>query len=1241
MQHFRLLLTAFAALAVSGSVYAADIDETAKVAVDAAAWNAGGLTATGFSPAITTADGRTAQLAENYNSSTASVTGVILHQNLTGLTAGTYTVKLYANAMLTPNRGIGDDTMTEDGDTTVAFVYAYNGTDTLKTAIKAVRNDNSLSGNGEYTIENVTVGEDGTLELGLLKAKGGTNWNNIQIGALTRIVSEDAALTNAKNNLQAEITAAGEITPTSDALQAAIATAQTALDAADATTESINSALAALKAVEDEVKAANAAAAALEANTKAVEGATPTNPILTTFVVNGTMDADPKSNGWQTTTGAQNQGTATNQTGAFTGKFFENWNPSDYIGSMFQDVENIPNGIYRLDICAFVSKFSAGNQYVYANGDSVALTTGTPTAYQVWTAVKDNKVQVGFTQTAAVNNWSGIDNVSLTYYGEGDDVNAAKNAALYADAETLLNTKQNADVLAALTAAYTADTTASTDETIAALTAAVNNSKTSANAYEAAKKALDDQDALMASTNVYTQAAYDTYKAAHDASLEAYEAGSLTNDEANAIEDPSKVAGWHSANTYDNFLMSAFDADPDAFSGYYINTWSVEGDNDGSHFSVPFFEYWTGDAESLAARTMTATLKVAPGTYGVTAIVRPRVKNDGGSKPEGIYVQVNDGTAVDATNGVAYGQLFVDSVTAIGTVGADSVLNIKFIVDSTSNVSWLAYKNVKYYALNATTNLDFEAGDAIDNGICTYDYDMAKNSTTYSGLQPVTGWTEGENGNGRAAGVFAYGGTPWVGGTGFTAPATNPAGVAEGKALGIVAVWGATAQYTQDVTLPAGTYKITFPIYNSGNGKTAPVKSLFGFITDDGTEYLAPAKSYENEWTNEVVTFTLDKITSGKLSVGYQSPNAGSGANQHLFVDEVKIETTNDAAEYEAALANAKAVLDSAAFVVVTGEERAALDSTIKANETAAADAYVTAKDDLNAAVATFTGAASSYQALADAKTGAAAYNAEAYPYASVEKLNAVQDVLALEATSASDATAKIETVKTALRTVVESNAAAEGVAGATEVVLQNPNAEAAEGWTETSDNNGRISIKNAEPWTSADGTAEHSYFDGGNWGGNSWDVTYTQDVNLPAGRYVLSAVTRASNEMASFDLVADTTAVAMQHIGADLNTGLFNRGWNGSYLTFDLADSATVKIGVHGVANSIHQWMSFSSFKLVSIPNPATGINSVNANADADVFATPADVYTVGGVLVKKAATSLDGLGHGVYVVKGKKIVK
>ena len=163
----------------------------------------------------------------------------------------------------------------------------------------------------------------------------------------------------------------------------------------------------------------------LESRTKLVEGASLENPIVTPFIVNGQMNQGTL--GWSSTTGASNQGTATNQKGAFEGAFYENWNARNFSGKMYQKVTNIPNGTYELRMAAFVGKLGdEGVQFVYAGDERQSLTAAAPTAYSVVAYVSDNALEVGLCQTEAVCQWIGLDCVSLVYYGADNQVEAVR-----------------------------------------------------------------------------------------------------------------------------------------------------------------------------------------------------------------------------------------------------------------------------------------------------------------------------------------------------------------------------------------------------------------------------------------------------------------------------------------------------------------------------------------------------------------------------------------------------------------------------------------------------------------------------------------------------------------------------------------------------------------------------------------------------------------------------------------------
>lgn len=163
-----------------------------------------------------------------------------------------------------------------------------------------------------------------------------------------------------------------------------------------------------------------------------------------------------------------------------------------------------------------------------------------------------------------------------------------------------------------------------------------------------------------------------------------------------------------------------------------------------------------------------------------------------------------------------------------------------------------------------------------------------------SSLQEVTGWTRNGTEDGKCGGAFAFADTLWVGKSDYKVPNKNYNGTSDGGALALLACWGVTAQYTQDVILPAGVYTFTFTVYNV-SGITGIQKNLMGFIADDGTEYLAKRLSYSiGKWIEETVTFTLYEDTKGKVSVGYQSAGKVSTVMPKLFVDYVEVERTGD-----------------------------------------------------------------------------------------------------------------------------------------------------------------------------------------------------------------------------------------------------------------------------------------------------------------------------------------------------------
>ena len=650
-----------------------DVDMTDKV-------NKNGWICENGKPNGVTIDGIAMQenFQDGQTGTSASTTGVVLWQDVTGLENGNYTVELWANA-----RVAWQDSPATDGQEELTYLVANN----VEISMKVFLNP-GLNNNATYVLEGVEV-TDGTLHIEMNKKAAGSNWHSIQIKSLTLHVSNNEALNLAKVDLQAALEAAAAVSPATEALTAAIAAAQNVYDNSKSVDE-VNAAVATLKV-----------ATILAINTNSVAGATLIAPVATNFVVNGTFDEVIAP--WKSTTGAQNQALATNQQGAFTGRFFENWNGSNYVGKLYQEIENIPNGLYELSICAVVETYNGAAQFVYANGDKKALTTGAPTAYTILTVVTNNTLEIGFEQTEAVNRWSGIDNASLKYFGEfegGASMALISYEITKANAGALVGEKMAPETLEALNAAIAKEVDTTSDEALIAaeaeIAAAISAAKQSILLFANNKLAIDAMFALMESTNVYTVEAYEAYKAKAEDFLAQYEAGTLTT----TVDNPATIHGWRAAVDYDDMLLSAFGV-KDFDTNLYINTWSGEGETDGSEFKVPFFEYWVGDGESLGATTKTATVTgLTPGMcYSVEAWVRVRAKNGvAAADATGITLSVGEGEATDVTEGEVIGtSQFSHAVfTATGVADAEGNLTINFNVLDGNNVSWLSFKNLKY-----------------------------------------------------------------------------------------------------------------------------------------------------------------------------------------------------------------------------------------------------------------------------------------------------------------------------------------------------------------------------------------------------------------------------------------------------------------------------------------------------------------------------------------------------------------
>lgn len=395
------------------------------------------------------------------------------------------------------------------------------------------------------------------------------------------------------------------------------------------------------------------------------------------------------------------------------------------------------------------------------------------------------------------------------------------------------------------------------------------------------------------------------------------------------------------------------------------------------------------------------------------------------------------------------------------------------------------------------------------------------------------------------------------------------------------------------VVLPVGVYKITAEAQN--------IKQYDG--NKGGKGYFLCANDEKKE-IGDAATYTVyvELAEAQDLTIKFLLDNC---EGNWISCDNVTLTylSTDWSTVYELAKTEAQDVLDSDDYVNVTGEERTALSEAINAEVATTQEGVLAALDVLAQATQAFNAAKADYDKFAELKK-----DVEGLVYADADKKAAVDELLNVEPANVEEVKEILanEALTQKLRVCYESNALAEGQENVQNITsrIQNPNAtEGMDGWVLK----GNARVLSNEPLTDASGNSTYSYFDSNQWGDNAWDISLSQDISLPKGKYLLTVASRASAGLTSFKLFANPVqaemarkmamiaeqevtgnAIEMKLIGA--SGGVFDRGWNDATLAFELDEDAVVNIGVQGVTDQVHQWMSFTRFRMVQLDAPAAG---------------------------------------------------
>lgn len=142
----------------------------------------------------------------------------------------------------------------------------------------------------------------------------------------------------------------------------------------------------------------------------------------------------------------------------------------------------------------------------------------------------------------------------------------------------------------------------------------------------------------------------------------------------------------------------------------------------------------------------------------------------------------------------------------------------------------------------------------------------------------------------------------------------------------------------------------------------------------------------------------------------------------------------------------------------------------------------------------------------------------------------------------------------------------------------------------------------------------------GKGWNANSWSMSASQEITLPAGDYVFKAAGRKSadatmtlsvkngetslGEVVNFPsgnrgrgIATDGTASFEGASYACKNEGY---GWQWRFVPFTLTEETTITISIEAGANLIHNWASFGDYSVMAKPNTAASEVAYNQAVEA-----------------------------------------
>lgn len=401
-----------------------------------------------------------------------------------------------------------------------------------------------------------------------------------------------------------------------------------------------------------------------------------------------------------------------------------------------QTVTGLPYGIYTLQA---VVATSTGQQLRLSGNSQTTLVKGKGMETGV-----NGEVQFQVLDGTAVISLEGVynsqykaDNFRLTFLNA---IDLSEFQSAYADAlheAKAVTGYMNASVQSSLTEAI--NTYVDENDQVSLRTATVTlQSNTEAAtacvaAYAAAKTAIDRANQVLAANNVATESAIDEFRQAIETYETRYDNGTLTTEAADgaSLALGSVPTGYQEAgeSAAAVFMSSAWNnMGPDDWENYYVNTWSTEGESDGSGFIVPFLEYYTYSNTNLPSNAMTATVSgLKPfGEYTVSLQARVEQRRSNTKVDNSILLTVGtkdsdrEGAPTDLTQGKYVGitdyetTYYVGNYSATGKADARGDLEINIAVLTYSNICSFGFRNITYAEVPPVTPGDANGDNLID-----------------------------------------------------------------------------------------------------------------------------------------------------------------------------------------------------------------------------------------------------------------------------------------------------------------------------------------------------------------------------------------------------------------------------------------------------------------------------------------------------------------------------------------------